>query len=192
LLAFACFFRVLFGRPLPPEALKLTGTAAAGPAALPSSSPPEAPPPAAAPSTAPPPPAAAPQAGAVLLLSLLQREGRLVDFLMEDIADYKDDQVGAAVRAVHKGCRKVLAERFALKPVLEGTEGGPVRVEPGFDPGRIRLVGNVRGEPPFSGTLAHPGWRAAKVELPRVAGDGAAAAAGPAAGEIIAPAEVEL
>src|SRR5438105_3154014 len=77
---------------------------------------------------------AAPRGGAVALLALFQREGRLVDFLKEDIADYPDDKIGAAVRAVHKGCRKVLAEHLALEPVLDAQEGGPVRVEKGFDP----------------------------------------------------------
>src|SRR5262245_3785422 len=36
------------------------------------------------------------------LLALLQREGRLLDFLLEDIQGYGNDQIGAAVRDIHK------------------------------------------------------------------------------------------
>ena len=157
-LAFVSFFRVLLGRPLPAELLP----------ALPERS---------SPAAAPPP--AEGSSGAIALLALLQREGRLVDFLKEDIADYTDEQIGAAVRAVHKGCRKVIAERVALEAVLEGDEGGPVRVDAGFDPDEIRLTGAVGGAPPIKGTLRHPGWRATKLDLPR------------AAGRVVAPAEVE-
>jgi hypothetical protein len=122
--------------------------------------------------------------GAVQLLSLLQREGRLLDFLQEDIDGYADAQIGAAVRDIHRGCRKVLAEHAPLEPVLTGQENAPVRVDAGFDPSRIRLTGNIVGEPPFTGTLRHHGWRAAKVTLPETTG-----AADPS---VVAPAEVEL
>ena len=104
--------------------------------------------------------------GAVRLLAVLQREGRLVDFLMEDVAGYDDAQVGAAARGVHAGCRKALAEVVTLEPVEPGEEGSPVTVEAGFDASAIRLVGGVRGDPPFTGTLAHHGWRATRVALP--------------------------
>ena len=122
--------------------------------------------------------------GALQLLALLQREGRLVDFLHEDISGYEDADIGAAVRDIHKGCRKVLLEHFAVEPVLDAAENEAVTVDTGFDPARIRLVGNVSGEPPFKGTLRHHGWRAAKVTLP-VLSDGMDAT-------IVAPAEVEL
>ena len=45
---------------------------------------------------------------AAQLLQLLQKHGRLVDFIFEDIDTYSDEQVGAGVRVVHQGCRKVL------------------------------------------------------------------------------------
>lgn len=177
-LAFASFFRLILGRPLPPLAIEHFGG---------SSRPAAAPKPLPAPLPPPRPPAATKPAlddasarGAVALLALLQREGRLVDFLMEDIEDYGDDRVGAAARAVHKGCRRALRERLALAPVIESGEGERVRVDDDFDPARIRLVGDVRGKPPFDGKLAHPGWRAAKVDV------------APAAGDVVAPAEVEL
>jgi hypothetical protein len=130
---------------------------------------------------APPPPS---PALALRLLGLLQQEGRLVDFISEDIASYSDAQVGAAVRAIHAGCRKVLNEHVQLQRILAGEDGSEVAVDPGFDPAAVRLTGNVTGNPPFRGTLQHSGWRATNITLPDTS-----AAADPA---IIAPAEVEI
>ena len=42
---------------------------------------------------------------AAQILAILQRDGRFVDFLMEDLGAYSNEQVGAAVRDVHRGCR---------------------------------------------------------------------------------------
>src|SRR5437867_4767902 len=54
--------------------------------------------PAAAPAPPSPPAKAEPDDGAALrLLATLQQEGRLVDFLEEDIGPYSDEQIGAAV-----------------------------------------------------------------------------------------------
>jgi hypothetical protein len=122
--------------------------------------------------------------GALQLLALLQREGRLVDFLAEDISGYDDAAIGAAVRDIHKGCKKVLAEHFTVEPVLDASEEEAVTVDAGFDPARIRLVGNVTGAGPFKGTVRHHGWRAARASLPTL-NDGVDAS-------IVAPAEVEL
>ncbi len=121
---------------------------------------------------------------AVQLLAILQREGRLLDFLQEEVDAYSDAQIGAAVRDIHRGCKKALAEHMPLEPVLREKENAQVRVDAGFDPSRIRLVGNVVGDPPFTGALRHHGWRIAKVTLPS-----------PARGtdpSVVAPAEVEL
>jgi hypothetical protein len=168
-LALRCFFRVLAGKPVPGEAL---------PAA------PEPP-------RALPPPAVSEEerrAPAVSLLALLQKEGRLVDFLLEEISEYTDAQVGAAVRSIHTGCARVLREQVGVEPVLPGEESSPVTVEKGFDPSRIRLIGNVTGAPPFSGRLLHHGWRAG-------AATGSGLAAPPPRGHdltVISPAEVEI
>ena len=106
--------------------------------------------------------------GAIQLLGLLQREGRLVDFLHEDISGYTDQQIGAAARDIHRGCKKVLDERMAITPILDEKEDASVRLDAGFDPTRIRITGNVLGEPPFTGTLKHPGWRTTKAILPEL------------------------
>jgi len=134
---------------------------------------------------APPPPPPKPTTdAAVQLLGLLQREGRLVDFLREDIQPYDDGQIGAAVRAIHESCRQVLSEHLTLEPVLGGNEGDEVTVPKDFDPSAIRLTGNVSGEPPFHGTLRHPGWRAKQIKLPsQPSGQDP---------KIVAPAEVEI
>lgn len=121
--------------------------------------------------------------GALRLLALLQQEGRLVDFLEEDIAPYSDAQVGAAVRAIHAGCRKALHERMQIARIFAEEDGARVEVPAGFDPGAVRLTGNVHGQPPFQGTLQHGGWRASDLSLPRTAGVDPT---------ILAPAEVEI
>ena len=77
------------------------------------------------------------------LLAILQREGRLLDFLQEDVDAYPDAQIGAAVRDIHRGCKKALAEHMPLEPVLRDEENAQVRVDAGFDASRIRLVGGI-------------------------------------------------
>lgn len=133
----------------------------------------------------PPPEPAKPNPEPVLVLALLQREGRLLDFLLEDIQAYPNEQIGAAVRDIHRNCQKALKEHITLEPVMPGKqEGETVEVKPGFDPSAIRLTGNVTGQPPFRGTLQHHGWRAKEVKLQK-----------PAEGQdgfVLQPAEVEL
>lgn len=148
------------------RALEQTAASAIAPAPEPSAVTP-APPPAPLPPRAEKP-AQPPEAVAVQLLSILQREGRLLDFLQEDIRPYDDAQIGAAVRNVHEGCRNALAEHVALEPVMKQPEGSTVTVEPGFDAHAIRLTGHVAGDPPFTGELRHRGWRVAKIDLPEL------------------------
>lgn len=133
-------------------------------------------------------PAAAPRprrSDALTLLAVLQREARFVDFVQESIDAYPDAQVGAAVREVHKGCRTVLDRVLSLEPALEEPEMSEIDVPAGASPNRYRMVGNVTGEPPVTGTLAHHGWQATRCELPEWRGDDEDAL-------IVAPAEVEL
>ena len=122
--------------------------------------------------------------GAIRLLAVLQREGRFVDFLQEDISSYDDAQVGAAARGVHAGCRKALEEFVSLGSVHNADEGSSVTVEAGFDASTIRLVGNIQGDPPFRGTLTHHGWKATQVTLPELPDNMDAM--------VVAPAEVEV
>lgn len=121
---------------------------------------------------------------ALQLLGLLQQEGRLIDFLEEEVAQYSDAEIGAAVRVVHEGCRKALHDHLSLIPIREEDEGARITLESGFDASSIRPTGNLVGEPPFTGSLAHRGWRAREIRLPKLAQGHDV--------RVIAPAEVEL
>jgi hypothetical protein len=190
-LAFSCFFRILFGKKLPAaaaahlpaEALALPAPVVATPAPVVTA------PVVAAPAPAPAPAkkvdvAAHQREGALALLGLLQREGRLVDFVREPIDGFADADIGAAARDIHRGCRQVIEEHFTLEAVLPGREEERVQVPKGFDPSEIRIIGEARGEPPFTGTLRHHGWRATDTKLPSLA-EGVDRA-------VVAPAEVEV
>ena len=107
----------------------------------------------------PPPKEKKPSAEPLWLLTLFQREGRLVDFLLEEIQAYANEQIGAAVHDIHAKCHATLKEHLALEPVLKEAEGEEVEVPVRFDPSAIVLTGNVTGNPPFKGTLRHHGWR---------------------------------
>ena len=176
--AFRCFFSVLTRGEIPaeiaPELIK--GSIPHQPAAAPARAAP------AASRAETPKPESVDRA--VQMLALLQRDGRLVDFITEDIGPYQDAQIGAAVRDVHESCRKVIEHYLKLEPVIASDEGQPVTVEPGFDPAAIKLVGNVTGQPPLRGLLRHRGWRVTRVNMPPLPKGGAR--------EIIAPAEIEI
>lgn len=121
----------------------------------------------------------------VRLLHLLQRDDvRLLDFLLEDISQATDDQIGAGVRDIHRKAQAVLKEHVTLEPVLRQQEGDTVEVPAGFDPSAIQVVGNVTGSPPFRGTLKHHGWRVKSYNLP----------AGPEGRDelVMMPAQVEI
>lgn len=121
---------------------------------------------------------------ALQLLSLLQKEARFIDFIKEDITAYNDADIGVAARVVHEGCNKAINEHFKLSVVHEGQEGTKITLPKGFDASAVRLIGNIVGEAPFTGTLVHRGWQVTDIRLPKLtAGHNA---------KIIAPAEVEL
>jgi hypothetical protein len=181
-LAFACFFRVLFDGVFARRVHELdggeserdTGSQAAAVERR-------------APEPATSSTQVAPQSNsndaALELLALLQREGRLVDFLQQDVTAFPDADIGAAARVVHEGCRKALATHLEILPVRAEREGGKVTLE-AVDPNAVKLVGNVSGSAPFHGTLRHRGWRVEGIRLPK-----------PAPGydpRVLAPAEVEL
>ena len=132
-----------------------------------------------------PSPKEKPASEALVLLAALQREGRLIDFLKENLEAYSDEQVGAAARDVQRDCDAALERMFALRPLMTEEEDSEVDVAEGFDPDRYRLTGNVTGEPPFRGRLTHHGWEATALNLPQRSGSAVSA-------KVIAPAEVEL
>jgi hypothetical protein len=171
LLAFKSFFGILFGGELPAEVAQAFGySKAVRPA--------EAPRPSA--------PVVNTSDGAIQMLTLLQRDARLVDFLMEDISGYGDDQVGAAVRSLHEQSRQVLRRYVTMSPVIDGVEGTYTKLDAGKkDPSVVKLIGNVPADGKVAGgTLRHKGWRADRVDLPVL---------NPKQDlSVIAPAEVEI
>ena len=165
--AFRSFFSILFNGVLPADIAQAFGYSKVIPIK-------PAPTPA-------PKPQSGPADGAVQILSVLQRDARLVDFLMEDISAYSDDQVGAAVRDVQAQSRQALERYLKLQPVIDGVEGDFTKTD-GLPAPALKLVGNVppSGKAP-GGLLRHKGWKAEKVDLPALP-----------PGNILAPAEIEV
>jgi hypothetical protein len=167
-LAFRAFFALLFGGKLPGDLLAELGLIVK-PAPVP---------------PAPPKPEIRPEDGALQLLGMLQRDARILDFFMEDISPYADEQVGAAARDVHTNTRDVLIRCFAPAPVIDAVEGS-VANPPGGNPALVKYIGNVpaSGKPP-AGVLRHKGWRATAVQLPKLNSRQDLA--------VLAPAEIEV
>jgi hypothetical protein len=165
--AFRSFFSILFSGVLPADIAQAFGYSKVIPIK-------------ATPAPAPKP-QSGPADGAVQILSVLQRDARLVDFLMEDISAYSDEQVGAAVRDVQLQSRQTLERYLKLQPVIDSVEGDFTKTE-GLAAASVKLVGNV---PPSGnaagGVLRHKGWKAEKVDLPTLP-----------PGNILAPAEIEV
>jgi len=130
-----------------------------------------------------------PETGALQLLGILQRDARLLDFFMEDIAPYSDDQVGAAVRNIHTSSQESLRKYFKLAPVIDGVEGTFAKPESAGalakDAAAIKFIGNLPAQgKPAGGLLRHKGWRADSVSLPALNPKQNAT--------ILAPAELEV
>lgn len=181
--AWVCFFRVLFNGIFAAKVYQLEAGAVSGPPQLEPKPEPKVEPRLEA-KIAPKiePHAPPPTEAALQLLALLQREGRFVDFLEEDVSGFSDADIGAAARVVHSGCRKALREHIKLEPVRAEEEGTRVTLE--TSPVEVKLTGNVQGKGPHTGTLRHRGWRAVDIKLPTaVSGHDA---------HIVAQAEVEL
>lgn len=123
---------------------------------------------------------------ALTLLSLLQAKGRLLDFLMDDITAYENEQVGSAARVVHTGCQRVLKEYFDISPLLSEDEGATIRLQKDPSPLHYKIIGDLSStatEP--QGTLLHRGWKTNRINLPQsFRTDGS--------DHIIFPAEVEV
>jgi hypothetical protein len=152
-LAFRAFFALLFNGKLPEDLLAELGLTAK-----------TAPKPAAP--VKPVAPEFKPADGALQLLGILQRDARMLDFFLEDIAPYTDEQVGGAAREVHEKTRETLIRHFAPAPVIDAVEGS-VTNPADANPATVKYVGNVpaSGKPP-AGLLRHKGWKATAVSLP--------------------------
>jgi hypothetical protein len=124
------------------------------------------------------------QESALQLLAILQKEGRLIDFINEDVSAFSDEQVAAASRVVHAGVKKALQQHMSFTPVSDTPEGNGINLPADFDKNAYRLTGNITGSGPFNGSLVHKGWKVADLSLPQLA-DGIDL-------HIVAAAEVEL
>lgn len=118
------------------------------------------------------------------LLYYLQHSGRLIDFLKEDIQAFSDAQIGAAARKIHQDCAQTIEELVTVRPLRDETEGATIQVLKGYNPAEIKVVGKIKGEPPFTGVLVHRGWKAHKLSLPKKTAEQIA--------DVICPAEVEV
>lgn len=101
------------------------------------------------------------------ILTALQNDGRLLDFFSENLDQYEDDQIGAAVRTIHDNSRRSLQKYVKMAPVMEEEEGSEVTIPEGFNPNEVKLTGNVTGKPPFSGIVRHKGWKAEEIRMPK-------------------------
>jgi hypothetical protein len=106
--------------------------------------------------------------GALTLLSMLQRESRLLDLIFESLEQYSDTQIGAAARDVLRDSRKSLERSFGLKPLVDLAEGDRIELPEQASPIRWRLIGSSSVK---AGTLSHRGWQATRVEVPQWSGN---------------------
>jgi hypothetical protein len=127
-------------------------------------------------------------AEAIALLARLQEEGRLLDFLEDDVKPYSDAEVGSAARVIHEGCRRALREVLPIVPLRDEAEGASMELPADFDKEVYKLTGNVSGSAPYRGILRHRGWRVTAVKL----GVRATSSKNESHALIVAPAEVEL
>jgi hypothetical protein len=174
-LSWSCFFRVLFDGGFAARVAALCEQEASEALPAPSDKAPPATPVAATPSVSP-------ESGALQLLSLLQREGRFIDFVEQEVTAFSDADVGAAARVVHEGCRRALHAHARIASVRGEAEGAALTLERAS--GDVKLVGNVAGSAPYRGVLRHRGWRVEELKLPTLIG-----AHDP---KLVAPAELEL
>ncbi len=114
------------------------------------------------------------EAEVIAFLAQLQKRGRFIDFLMDDISAHDDATVGAVARVVYQGCREVLLDHLRVVPLCPSAEGSAVTVPSGYRATEYELVGKLGGTAPFTGVLEHKGWKVESIKLPRVfpGGDG--------------------
>ena len=120
----------------------------------------------------------------IFLLSLFQKQGRLVDFLQQDIASFSNAEVGEAARVVHDGCARILGDYFTMEAIRTEEEGALVNVDADYNLSEIKLTGNLRGSAPYRGELLHHGWKISDQHPPEQLD--------PKARLIVQPAEIEV
>lgn len=157
-LAFRAFFAVLFGKAVAQRVREALNAAA--PPSVPQKSGHEEKPVVVS--------AASPaRSDALTLLMVLQRDARLLDLLNESLEGYSDAEIGGAARPVLLNAGKSLERMFGIQPLATQAEGERVEIPAKASPIRWRLAGNTSAA---AGRVAHPGWLATKVDLPKWTG----------------------
>lgn len=178
LTALRAFFRVLFNKAVATDVARVLDGVSPAPAQAPTAEPVTL----SKPKPAPKP--AATRSEALTLLAALQREGRLVDFLREDLAGATDAQIGAVARDLQRDCRAAVERFFAMAPLSDQAEGSRIELPAGYDAAQYHVLGAGDGNAGLSGIILHPGWRATKCDVPTYTG--------PESGHlVIAPCEIE-
>lgn len=121
--------------------------------------------------------------GAAHVLAELQKEGRFMDFIEEDLSEYEDDEIGSSVRSIHEGCKRALEKICERDKIIDQEEESSVRIDRDYDAHAIKLTGRVSEMFPLKGQLIHPGWRVKDIRLP-IRSEGLR--------PVLAPAEVEI
>lgn len=121
---------------------------------------------------------------AKLLLSLLQKKGRFIDFLYHNLDHYNDEQIANVARTVHENCKEVLENYFRVAPIRNEKENSAIKLSKEFDRNSINLIGNIGNKYPITGILIHKGWKIESFELPTISNSSNS--------NILQPAEIEV
>lgn len=102
------------------------------------------------------------------LISMLQEKGRLLDFVMDDISTYRDEDVGRVSRIVHQGVKEVFTKIMDIKSIHAGVEGEKITLNGAADFSSYKLIGTGTKTPPLTGVVVHKGWKLEKFNLPKI------------------------
>jgi len=102
------------------------------------------------------------------ILALLQQEAKFVDFILDDLSQATPTQIADYVKQMQPKAKETLQKYLKIDTVIAETEGQETTVPVGFDPSTIRVLGNVTGNPPFKGSVDHPGLKVTELKLPPV------------------------
>ncbi len=118
------------------------------------------------------------------LLKILQKQGRLLDFLTQNIDQFNDKEVANAAKVVHRGCNRALKKHCIIKAIYDTNENTNITLNPNFDRSKVNLTGNHHIKSPIKGILIHKGWQIESLSLPTLTEK-----ANP---DILQPAEIEV
>ncbi|WP_119343512.1 DUF2760 domain-containing protein [Facilibium subflavum] len=119
------------------------------------------------------------------LLTILQKKGRFIDFVYQNIDHFSDAEIASAVRVVHQGCQKAIKAHCNISSIRPEAENTQVILEKNdFDRFSVHLTGNIQNQSTITGVLLHKGWQIDQLQLPTITTN-----ANP---NIIQPAEIEV